>query len=125
MEKSPQVAIEKFMNQIVGMGNYEMAFLFSEEGLPMAEVCGQETIPEDRLVEMSLLFQEVMKMADVIGGISQVREIVIEGSNRRKIIFRFFQAFHQNLILSLVIPPRKTYKGLTNKLMKLVEKVSE
>ncbi len=123
-EQSPQNVIENFMNEVVGMGNYEMAFLFSEEGLPMAEVKGDGIIPEDRLVEMSLLFQEVMKMADVIGGISEVREIVIEGMNRRRIIFRFFRAFDQNLVLAVVIPPRKTYRGLTNKLVRLIQKLS-
>jgi len=124
MEKSPQEIIESFMNEVVGLGNYEMAFLYSEEGLPMAEVRGQETIPEDRLVEMSMIFQEVMKMADVMGGITEIREIVLEGSNRRKLIFRFFESFDQNLILALVIPPKKTYRGLTNKLMRLIQKIS-
>jgi hypothetical protein len=125
MDKTPQFAIENFMNEVVGMGKYEMGFLFSEDGLPMAEVHGNATIPEDRLIEMSMLFQEVMKMADVMGGISEIREIIIEGANRRKLIFRFFKAFKQNLILALVIPPDKSYRGLTNKLMKLINSLSE
>ena len=29
MEKSPQVQIEDFMKEVIGLGNYEMAYLFS------------------------------------------------------------------------------------------------
>ena len=123
MEKSPQELIENFMKDVIGQGNYEMAYLFSEEGLPMAEVRGEGRIPEDRLVEISILFQEIIKMADVMGGIDQLNEVIIEGHNRRKIIFRFFQGFDQSLILALVIPPRKTYRGLTNKLVRIIQQI--
>lgn len=121
MKKSPQIVIEEYMNKVVGAGNYEMAYLFSQEGLPMAEVKGEGIIPEDRLVEISILFQEIIKMADVMGGISEINEIIIEGRNRRKIIFRFFEAFDQLLILSIVIPPKKTYRGVTNKLVRIIK----
>jgi len=124
MEKSPQQKIEEFMREIIGMGNYEMAYLFSHEGLPMAEVKGDGIFPEDRLVELSILFQEVQKMADIMGGISKLKEMIVEGNNQRKIIFRFFMAFDQSLVLALVIPPRKTYRGLTNKLVNIIQKIS-
>lgn len=124
MNKSPQEWIEEYMHSVVGQGNYEMAYLFSQEGLPMAEVKGEELIPEDRLVEISMLFQEIVKMADVMGGISELKEIMIEGNNARKIIFRFFDGFDQSLVLALVIPPRKTYRGLTNKLIRIIKKIS-
>ena len=123
-EKSPQVLIEEYMNDVVGLGNYEMACLFSQEGLPMAEVKGADVLPEDRLVEMSILFQDVRKMADVMGGISELKELILEGNNRRKIIFRFFEGFDQSLVLALVIPPKKTYRSLTNKLVRIIEKLN-
>lgn len=124
MEKSPQLLIEEFMKEVIGLGNYEMACLFSQEGLPMAEVKGEDIVPEDRLVEMSILFQEIRRMADVMGGISELKELMLEGNNRRKIIFRFFHGFDQSLVLALVIPPKKTYRGLTNKLVRIIEKLS-
>lgn len=125
MEKSPQELIEEFMKEVIGLGNYEMAYLFSQEGLPMAEIKGEGLVSEDRLIEMSMLFQEIIKMADVMGGISELKEIMLEGNNRRKIIFRFFNGFDQSLILALVIPPKKTYRGLTNKLVRIIRKMSK
>lgn len=123
--QSPQERIEDFMSEVIKLGNYETAYLLSEEGLTLANSNANEIVPGDRLVEMSVLFQEIQKMADVMGGISEIKELVIEGHNKRKIIFRFFNAFDEKVILSLIIPPQKTYRGLTNKLMRLIQKVSD
>jgi hypothetical protein len=121
MSESPQQKIEEFMSDVINRGNYEMVCLFSHEGLPIAEAKGTGIVSEDRLIELSILFKQIVQMADVMGGISQLREIVIEGNNRRKIVFRFFESFNQLMILALVVPPKKSYLGLTNKLMKLIE----
>ena len=112
------------MAEVIKMGNFETAYLFSEEGLTLAQHSIGEIVPEDRLVEMSVLFQEIKRMADVMGGISEIKELVLEGNNKRKIIFRFFNAFDQDVVLVLIIAPQKTYRGLTNKLIGLVKKVS-
>ncbi|MBC8184577.1 hypothetical protein H8E88_26070 [candidate division KSB1 bacterium] len=122
---SPQEKIENFMSQVIKLGNYETAYLLSEEGLSLAHDMADEVVPEERLVEMSVLFQEIQQMADVMGGISEINELIIEGHNKRKIIFRFFNAFDQKVVLTLVIPPQKTYRGFTNKLVRLIQKVSD
>lgn len=122
---APQERIENFMKEVVELGNYEMAYLLSQEGLLLAQSKSAEIIPEDRLVEMSVLFQEIQQMADVMAGISEIKELTLEGTNKRKIIFRFFDAFDQSVTLALIIPPKKTYRGLTNKLVRLVTKVSD
>lgn len=124
-EYAPQQKIENFMKEVLELGNYEMAYLLSEEGLLLAQSKADEIVPEDRLVEMSLLFQEIQKMADVMAGISEIKELAIEGYNKRKIIFRIFDAFSQRVTLALIIPPRKTYRGLTNKLVRIIQKVSD
>lgn len=121
---SPQVAIENHMREIVQLGHYEAAHLFSDEGLPLAEVSDTHPVERDRLIELSLMFQEVRRMADVMGGISSLKEIILEGYNHKKIIFRFFRAFNQSVVLAVVVPPRKSYRGHTNKLVKTIEAVS-
>jgi hypothetical protein len=122
---SPQEKIENFMAEVVKLGNYETAYLLSEEGLALAHNLADEVVPEERLVEMSVLFQDIQKMADVMGGIDEINELIIEGHNKRKIIFRFFNAFDQHVILALIVPPQKTYRGLTNRLVRLIQTVSD
>ncbi len=120
----PQERIENFMKEVIALGNYEMAYLLSEEGLPLAQSKTATVIPEDRLVEMSIIFQQIQQMADVMAGISEIKELTLEGTNKTKIAFRFFKAFDQSVILALIIPEKKAYRGLTNKLVRLIKKVS-
>lgn len=122
---APQEKIESFMKEVIELGNYEMAYLLSQEGLLLAQSKSAEIIPEDRLVEMSITFQEIEQMADVMAGIDEIKELALEGSNKRKIIFRFFKAFGQSVALALIIPPQKSYRGLTNRLVRLIQKVSD
>lgn len=122
--QSPQFIIEQRMKEILDRGNYDMVHLFSQEGLPLAESFSDHVIEKDRLAEMSILFRELEKMADVMGRISNIKEMIVEGYNQRKIVFRFFSAFNQEVVLAIVVPPKKTYRGLTNSLIRTIEKVS-
>ena len=115
---APQERIENFMKEVIELGNYEMAYLLSHEGLLLAQ-------SKARLVEMSVLFQEIQQMADVMAGISEIKELGIEGINKRRIIFRFFHAFDQLVTLALIIAPQKSYRGLTNRLVRIIQKVSD
>lgn len=101
-----------------------MVRLFSNEGLPLAEYYNDHVIEEDRLTELSILFREVKKMADVMGKIADIKEMIVEGYNHRKIVFRFFKAFEQDVVLAIVVPPKKAYRGLTNSLVRTIEQVS-
>jgi hypothetical protein len=121
--QSPQSLIETKMREISEVGHYEMIQLLSSEGLPLAEHYGQQVIKKDRLAEMSILFHEVRKMADVMGKISNVKEVVVEGYSGRKIVFRFFHALNQDVILAVVVPPKKAFRGRTNSLIKVIEKI--
>lgn len=122
--QSPQLLIETKMQEISEVGNYDMIQLLSSEGLPLAEYCGQQVIEKNRLAEMSILFHEVKKMADVMGKISNVKEVVIEGYSGRKIVFRFFHALNQDVILAIVVPPKKAFRGLTNSLIRVIKKIT-
>ena len=122
--RSPQSVIEKKMIEISEMGNYEMVRLFSNEGLPLAESYSEQVIEEDRLAELSIMLREVRKMADVMGQISNIKEMIVEGFNHRKIVFRFFQAFNQEVVLVIVIPPGKSYRAMTNSLVRTIEQIS-
>jgi hypothetical protein len=120
-QKPPQFLIQDAMREILENGNYDMVHLFSSEGLPIAECYRNGVLPKDRLVELSLLFRELKKMADLMGQISNIKELIVEGNNCRKVVFRFFQAFNQEVVLAIVVPPKKSYRGLTNSLIKTIE----
>jgi hypothetical protein len=122
---SPQQVIEEEMKKIIEIGNFESAQLFSDEGLLLAEVIGNGPVAKDNLIEIALRFQELKKMTDVMDNNIAVKDIIMEGKGRRKLVFRFFNAFEQLVILAIVVPPRKTYRKFTNQLVRLVKNVSQ
>src|SRR5574342_319218 len=81
--KTPQLTIEKKMTEILGFGAYEAAYLFSDEGLPIAQASTTNglQVDRDRIAELSILFHDVRRLAAVMGGISRLREVMIEGEN--------------------------------------------
>ena len=117
---TPQTEIEKRMQEIVRHGNYEAAYLFSNEGLYLARAFAEDSTDEERLAEISILLNDVQRLANTLGNIEQLKEVFMEGENSRKIIFRFFTAFDQNVVLVAVVAPHKTYRRHTNDLQKLI-----
>ena len=119
-QQAPQELIEKRMKTILQFGNYEAAYLFSREGLPIAQSGSSSDVDPDRLAELSIMFQDVQRLTNTLGGIDNLKEVFVEGNNRRKVVFRFFPAFGEDVVLAVVIPPRKTYRRHTNELQKLI-----
>ncbi len=120
---SPQSLIETRMKEITVAGKYDMVHLFSNEGLPLAEYYDGSIVEKDRLAELSIMLREVRNMADVMAKISNIKEMIVEGFNHRKIIFRFFRAFDQEVVLAVVVPPQTAYRSLTNSLVRLIAKI--
>ena len=117
---APQEIIEMRMHAILQLGNYEAAYLFSREGLPIAQAGNSSDVDPDRLAEMSIMFQDVQRLTGSLGGIDILKEVFVEGENRRKVVFRFFPAFGDSVLLAVVIPPKKTYRKHTNELQRLI-----
>jgi len=123
--KTPQATIENAMQDILQKGFYDAVHLFSDEGLPLATAVnspgnGHQSKDQDSIAEMAILFHNVRRMAATMADISSLREVLIEGMNRRKIVFRFFKAFGQDVVLAVVVPANKSYRKVTNELEKLI-----
>lgn len=123
IQNPPQSLIEERMREITVSGHYDMVHLFSDEGLTLAEYYDEDIVDKDRLAELSLLLRQVREMADVMGQISNVKEMIVEGFNCRKIVFRFFRAFNQEVVIAIVVPPQKSYRALTNSLIKMIARI--
>ena len=121
--RPPQSQIQDRMREIILQGRYDMVHLFSNEGLPLAESYNEHIVQKDRLAELSLMLREVRHMADVMGQIANIKEMIVEGFNNRKIVFRFFRAFDQEVVLAIVVPPKTAYRSLTNSLVRMIEAI--
>jgi hypothetical protein len=122
-QRSPQIIIEDRMKNDVFQGNYESAFLFSTEGLPLAQVMDKDYIDQAGMVEISLVLKEIQHTVKSAADIDGIKEIVIEGLNKRKVIFRLFKVLDQLCILAVVVTPKRSYRSLTNRLVKTIKEV--
>lgn len=120
---APQELIESRMRMILQYGSYEAVYLFSREGLPIAQIGDSSDVDPDRLAELSILFQDVQRLTNTLGGIDSLKEVFVEGRNFRKVVFRFFPAFGEEVVLAAVVPPRRTYRKHTNELQHLISSI--
>lgn len=125
LEGPLQSIIESAMQEIVQKGHYESAFLFTTEGLLIAHYMHKAILAEQQAIEISMLMNRVQRMIKVMGGLAKINEIVVEDEFHKKLVFRFLTFFSQPAILVTVIPPRKAYRGLTNKLSHLITQLEE
>ena len=116
-EAAPQAIIETEIKRIVDLGNFEGAFLFSSEGLPLAQVSNASPYQQEDLLEISL------NLGKTLTQVSEVREVIILDRERRKLVFRFFHAFEEPVVLAIVVPPGKVYRAYTNKIIRVIKKL--
>ena len=73
------------------------------------------------MVEISLMLEAVQRTVNSVGEFNGLKEILVEGINKRKVVFRFFDLFDQPFILAVIVTPGRSYKNLTNRLVKTVQ----
>ena len=120
---SLQETIEGFLNQVVTLGNYESAYFFSNEGLPLGNIRATGVVTEMQAVEISIMMLEIKKAMKSILGMDHLHEMVIESADGRKLVFRFIAFYGEAAILVCVVPPHKSYRGLTNRIQKAILKL--
>ncbi|GBD94625.1 hypothetical protein BMS3Abin05_02236 [bacterium BMS3Abin05] len=118
-----QQAIEEEFVKIMNLGNFESVYLFSEEGLPIIELCGRGIVMADEASEI------VLSMSGAVGVLNEnesgphVREVLLLTDDRRKIDIRYFRGLEQPVTLVLVIPPGKTYRSHANRMIRFLSRV--
>jgi len=117
-ELSPQILIERRMHEVIALGTYEAAYLFSEEGLPMAKAKHDDR-EESPLLEISMALRGIREVVEQLTGGSSLREIVVDARTKR-VVFRFFRAFEQEVTLVVVVPRGKSYRQQTNRLQRTI-----
>jgi len=122
---SPQQRIEEEIQKIVNLGNFEGAFLFSSEGLPLAQVKGWSQWTAEDALEVVVALQETVQRVGEKEDFSGVREVTFWSSTRKKLIVRFFEAFNQIVSLVLIVAPGKTYRSHANRLIRNIREIAQ
>lgn len=116
--------IEAQMREIVNLGNYEAAYLYDQDGLLIAQCDGKLEKEEHKVIQISLMVRKMKEFVASMAKLSELREVMLEDVNGRKLIFRFITFFGQPAILVAVVPIHKAYRGLTNRLQRTISKLT-
>ena len=119
-EMSLQEKIESVMQTSHQEERWESISLFSSEGLLLASWGGSEDVTQDSLLEFAFSLIETTHLLEEN---MTVKEINIRSQGRRRMVFSYFQAWEEALILAAVVQGRKGYKRAMGKLIKHIQSV--
>ena len=119
--ESIQTSIEKAMQEFETEDRWECIQLYSSDGLLMAGYGFSHVYSHDNLLEFSFSLIETAMLLDSEPG---VKEIVIRGTEKRRLVFQFFQAWDEIVVLAAVLHTRKGYRRAMARLIKLIRNIS-
>lgn len=119
--QSIQIAIEKCMARFGNEDRWECIQLYSSDGLLMAGHGFSKVYNYDNLLEFSFSLIETINLVD---SKIPVKEIVVRGTEHRRLVFRFFTAWDETCILAAVIQGRKGYSRAMTELIKLIQNIT-
>ena len=126
-EWSLQAKIERILTNLVNSGLYDAIYLFDESGLPIVQHKKHDiTHTHDaETVEVSTLMAQIKSTVQQFSDFSHLHEIIIESSTGKKIIFRYIDFFGQTASLVAIIPQGKSYRSITNNLIRTLDRLTE
>jgi hypothetical protein len=118
-----QIEAEAGLNELIQVGGFDAAFLYSLEGLPLAKGGSSSTsLSELQIVELTVMIAKMGRVMLKLGVVDSVHELALESRQGYRVVFRFMTVFSQPALLILVVPPQKSYRGLTNRIARVIEK---
>ncbi|HPN35314.1 MAG TPA: hypothetical protein PK843_12425 [bacterium] len=121
--KSFQRQAEAGLHELIRVGGFDAAYLYSPEGLPLAHIASANPrVSELQVVQWVVMISKMARVMGRLGAVESVHELLLESRQGSKIVFRFLTLFEQPAVLVLLVPPQKAYRGLTNRMTKAMEK---
>ena len=114
-----QVAFEKILQEMNHAGYFKAAVLSTTEGLSLASA--PASYEDDMAAAMVALLNEVARQARQQLDLAQVDELSLVGDDRIRLTCRYFSIDGQDLVLSVLIPPDRYYRRLTNRAIKALQ----
>lgn len=112
-----QVEIETAMRGLGKGERWESIFLFSSEGLLMARHGFSSAYDEEKLLEFAFSLIGVVRL---VGTDLSVKEIVVKGRTNKRLVFRYFEAWDEQVVLAAVVSGRRSYRRAMGKLMRFI-----
>ena len=118
---SKQELFEEILNRMNEKGNFDAAVLSLKDGLPLAS--SRLYDKDDMAAVMVTLLNEAAQKINQELNLSQMDEISIVGDDRTRLVCRYFSVDGSDLLLTVVTPPDRAYRRLTNQTIKDIKRI--
>jgi predicted regulator of Ras-like GTPase activity (Roadblock/LC7/MglB family) len=118
---SKQELFEEILNKMNEKGNFDAAVLSLKDGLLLAS--SQLQYQDDMAAVMVTVLKEAAQKISQKLNLSQMDEISIVGDDRTRLVCRYFSVDGSDLLLTVVTPPDRAYRRLTNQTIKEIKRI--
>jgi predicted regulator of Ras-like GTPase activity (Roadblock/LC7/MglB family) len=121
MMASKQELFEEILNRMNEKGNFDAAILSMRDGLPLAS--SPTHYEDDMAAVMVTLLNDAAQKINQELNLSQMDEISIVGDDRTRLVCRYFSVDGSDLLLTVMTPPDRAYRRLTNETIKDIKRI--
>ena len=118
---SKQELFEEILNRMNEKGNFDAAMLSMRDGLPLAS--SPTHYEDDMAAGMVTLLNDAAQKINQELNLSQMDEISIVGDDRTRLVCRYFSVDGSDLLLTVMTPPDRAYRRLTNETIKDIKRI--
>jgi len=116
-----QVKLDNVLHRITEEGNFKASILSTDEGFSISAVSSQ--FDDVVISAISSIVQEVSRKAERYIGFKRMDEVSLVDDDKFRLVCREFPVDGSQFILTVVVPPYKTYRRLTNVAIRDIEKI--
>ena len=116
-----QEKLEKVLRKINQEGDFKASILSTLGGFSIAAISFE--FDDVVISAISAIVQEVSARAQKYIGFKRMDEVSLVDDDKFRLVCREFEVAGVIFILTVVVPPYKTYRKLTNRALKEVEKI--
>lgn len=116
-----QVKLDNVLNRINEEGDFKASILSTAEGFSISAVSSQ--FDDVVISAISSIVQEVSRKAERYIGFKRMDEVSLVDDDKFRLVCREFPVEDSQFILTVVVPPYKTYRRLTNVAIRDIERI--
>jgi predicted regulator of Ras-like GTPase activity (Roadblock/LC7/MglB family) len=116
-----QGQLESILYRINQEGEFKASIISTLDGFSIASASSQF---DDVLISaLSSIVQETSNRAEKYMGFKRMDEVSLVDDDKFRLVCRGFNVEDSQFILTVIVPPNKTYRRLTNEAIKEIEKI--
>lgn len=116
-----QGQLESILYRINQEGEFKASIISTLDGFSIASASSQF---DDVLISaLSSIVQETSNRAEKYMGFKRMDEVSLVDDDKFRLVCRGFNVEDSQFILTVLVPPNKTYRRLTNEAIKEIEKI--